>query len=92
MAVEALPVNAPVKPVDVTLVRPVIVAGSERVIAPVDALAVIWFAVPVMVVGNAVQLSAAPEELTPSGNCPALQFAPFAASAVAVPALPVIVV
>jgi len=86
----ALPVSAPVNPVEVTEVSPVMVAGKDSVTAPVDALAVIWFAVPAMVVGSAVQLSAAPKASTPRGNCPALQLAPFAASAVAVAALPVV--
>ena len=92
VAVEALPVRAPVNPVEVTDVSPVIVAGSDRVTAPVEALAVIWLAVPVMLVGSAVQDSAAPEASTPSGNVPAAQLDGFAASAVAVPAFPAIFV
>ncbi len=83
VAVLALPVREPVKLVEVTDASPVIVAGRDSVTAPVEALAVIWLAVPVMVVGSAVQVSAAPEASTPSGNVPAAQLAPFAASAVA---------
>jgi len=37
----ALPVSAPVNPVDVTELSPVMVAGRDKVIAPVDADAVI---------------------------------------------------
>ena len=66
------------------------VDGSDSVTAPVEADALISFAVPAIVVGRAVQLSAAPDALTPSGNWPAEQFAPLAASAVAVAALPVV--
>ena len=41
VAVDALPVNAPVNPVELTDVSPVIVAGKERVTAPVLPEAVI---------------------------------------------------
>ena len=44
----ALPVNAPVNVVAATEVRPVIVAGNDRVTAPVLAEAVILLAVPVI--------------------------------------------
>jgi len=62
--------------------------GNDSVTAPVEADAVISFEVPAMVVGRAVQLSAAPLASTPSGNWPAVQFVPLAASAVAVATLP----
>ncbi len=65
------------------------VDGSESVTAPVEADALISFAVPAIVVGRAVQDSDAPDAFTPSGNWPAEQLAPFAARAVDVEALPV---
>jgi len=42
--------------------------GIESVIAPVEPLAAIWFAVPVIVVGSAVHVSTTPDASTPSGN------------------------
>lgn len=63
--------------------------GMLSVIAPVAADAVIWFAVPAIVVGSAVQDSAAHDVSTPRGKLPAIQFAPFAAPAVASDAVPV---
>jgi hypothetical protein len=65
------------------------VEDSDNVTAPVLADAVISLAVPLIVVGRAVQVSEAPDASTPSGKLPAEQFAPLAASAVDVEALPV---
>jgi hypothetical protein len=55
--------------------------GIDKVTAPVDADAVIWFDVPEMVVGRAVQLSEFPLASTPSGKVPAEQLLPFDARA-----------
>jgi hypothetical protein len=66
------------------------VEDSDNVTAPVLADAVISLAVPLIVVGRAVQVSEAPDASTPNGKLPAEQFAPLAANAVAVAALPVV--
>ena len=55
----AVPVNAPTKVVLVTLVRPVMVAGKDRV-GVVVPVTVIWFAVPVMLVTPPVTVAQVP--------------------------------
>ena len=65
----AAPVNAPTKVVLVTLVRPVIVAGSESV-GVVVPVTVIWFAVPAMLVTPPVAVAgihAVPDQVS---TCP----------------------
>jgi len=65
----AAPVNAPTKVVLVTLVKPVIVAGSESV-GVVVPVTVIWFAVPVMLVTPPVAVAGAHAVPDQVSTCP----------------------